>query len=495
MKTFLKIISVFLIAGFVLSSCEKNWLDVNQDPNNPTEAPAELIFPAGVSEVAGIVGGRYCLAGGIFSQHWTQANASNQYKGFASFNITNSDFDGEFQQLYSGALNDLNEVKRQAKNSEDWSYYLMATVMEAYTYQILVDIYDQVPFAEALQGAANPNPVYDDGEMVYDSLIARIDAALAKPLDASSVTDPGDKDFVFGGDMDKWVQFANTLKLKIYLRQRFARPTVAENGIQELYDAGAEFLTGSANADIFEGGDSKSNPFYEMDQRQLNTPNNLRASKTLFDYLQNNGDPRYQYLYQEAENGGYQPMRQGDHNAPQEGEGSLDPADVSVIRLSETDPVYFLSAAESYFMQAEVALVYGMGDAKALYDNGVKAAFSMLGLDGSSFVEAGGVYEFPASGNAEEKFEAVMMQKWAGFARFQGIEGWMEWKRTGIPEVNTNGYSDASYELGQFVSPVTNSIGENQFPLRMIFPQSEYNNNPNTPDQVPVTQPVWWDQD
>ena len=71
----------------------------------------------------------------------------------------------------------------------------------------------------------------------------------------------------------------------------------------------------------------------------------------------------------------------------------------------------------------------------------------------------------------------------------------MEWKRTGYPEVNTEGYDAANYELGQFVSPVTNTIGENQFPLRMIFPQSEYNNNPNTPEQVPVTQPVWWDQD
>src|SRR6056297_915914 len=123
MKTFLKIISVFLIAGFVLSSCEKNWLDVNQDPNNPTEAPADLIFPAGVSEVAGIVGGRYCLVGGIFSQWWTQANSSNQYKGFTSFNITRTDFNNEFEQLYSGALNDLNEVKRQAKASEDWGFY------------------------------------------------------------------------------------------------------------------------------------------------------------------------------------------------------------------------------------------------------------------------------------------------------------------------------------------------------------------------------------
>ena len=495
MNRFIKIMSVFLMAGIVLGSCEDDWLDINRDPENPAEAPAELIFPASVSEVAGIVGGRYTLVGGIFSQWWTQANSANQYKQFAAFNLSRDAFDGEFQQLYAGALNDLKEVKSQARADDNWSFYLMATVMEAYTYQLLVDIYDQIPFRQALKGANNISPEYDDGQLVYDSLITRIDRALAKPLDAASSVDPDDKDLLFNGDMDQWVRFANTLKLKIYLRQRFARPNVAQQGITDLYNEGAQFLGTSAKMDVFEDADSKSNPFYEMDKRQLNTPNNLRASQTLFDFLQVNGDPRYQALYNEAANGGYNPMKQGNHNAPSSGPGSLDPDDVSVVHVEPRDPVYFLSAAESHFMQAEVAVVYGLGDAQSQYNQGVIDAFSQLGMDGSSFVASGGAYEYPSGGTQEEQMEAIMMQKWAGFARFQGIEAWIEWKRTGYPQVNPNGYEHASYEVGQFVSPVTNVLGENEFPLRMPFPQSEYNNNPNTPDLVPVTQPVWWDQD
>ena len=495
MKTFLKITTIFLIAGMLFNSCEENWLDINQDPNNPSDAPAELIFPSGVAQLASVVGGRYCLVGGIYSQWWTQANSANQYKRFSAFNISPTDLENEFEDIYAGALKDFQVVRNKAKQNDNWSYYLMSTVMEAYTYQILVDIYDKVPFTEALKGAENPNPVYDDGQLIYDSLIARIDRALAKPLYASSSVNPKEKDLVFGGDLAKWVQFANTLKLKIYLRQRYARPEVAENGIDALYANGANFLTVSATMDVFEDAANKSNPFYEMDKRQLNTPNNLRASKTLYDFLDANTDPRRLELYEEAENGGYMPMKQGNHNAPSTGPGSVDPKDISVIHLEATDPVYFISAAETYFMKAEVALEYGHGDAKTNYDHGVNAAFAQFGIDGSSFVAAGGPYEFPSGGSAEDKLEAIMTQKWAGFARFQGIEAWIEWKRTGYPEVNAGGYEAANYELGQFVSPVSNNLGENKFPLRMLFPQSERSNNTNTPDQVSIDQPVWWDQD
>lgn len=495
MKTFIKTLILVLIGGLIFNSCEENWLDINEDPNNPSEAPAKMIFPAGATEVAGVVGGYYNLVGGIFSQWYTQANASNQYKRYASFSITNDDFDGEFQDLYAGALNDLNEVKTSAKEVEDWNFYLMATVMECYTYQILVDIYDEIPFTEALQGASNSKPEYDGGELVYDSLIARLDNALDKNLEASTVTDPGGNDLVFNGDMDKWVQFANTLKLKLYLRQRFARPEEAENGITEMYDNNAEFLTSSANLDIFIDEDSRSNPFYESDRRQLNTPNNLRISKTFYDYLDNAGDPRLEgVLAQEAKNGGYTPMKQGNHNAPT---SELDPDDVSVFNVEPTDPVYFISTAESYFMQAEVAIEYGLGEStpEELYNNGVQAAFGQYGLDATSFIADGESYDFPEGGSDDEKMKAIMMQKWAGFARFQGIEAWIEWKRTGYPEVNEGGYEAADYETGQFVSPLTNSLGENDFPLRMLFPQSERSNNPNTPGEVGLTQPVWWDKD
>ena len=71
--------------------------------------------------------------------------------------------------------------------------------------------------------------------------------------------------------MDKWVAFANTLKLKIFLRQQNARPQVAESGINDLLNSGADFLDVDAAMTQFEDAPNKSNPLYESNERQLNT--------------------------------------------------------------------------------------------------------------------------------------------------------------------------------------------------------------------------------
>jgi hypothetical protein len=190
-----------------------------------------------------------------------------------------------------------------------------------------------------------------------------------------------------------------------------------------------------------------------------------------------NGDTRIPELYDESVNGTYTAMPQGSHNQPT---SNIDPDDISVVHLEPTDPVKFISAAESYFLQAEVAVRYGLGDAQTNYENGVLAAFAQYGLDGSSFIASGGAYEFPAAGTDADKLEAIMTQKWAAMARYQGMEAWTEWRRTGYPDF--------------FVVPEDNALGSD-FLLRLLFPASEVKANSSTPSQVPVTVPVWWDQD
>ena len=87
MKNILKLTLITSLIVGLFVSCEKDFLDVNDDPNNATEATAGQIFPAATASMAGVVGGDYALAGGIWSQYWTQANSANQYKNYSSFNI------------------------------------------------------------------------------------------------------------------------------------------------------------------------------------------------------------------------------------------------------------------------------------------------------------------------------------------------------------------------------------------------------------------------
>src|SRR5690606_31428584 len=121
---------------------------------------------------------------------------------------------------FSGALNDYHFVIEKAQETEDWHYLLMGTVMKAYTYQVMVDLYDTLPYDEAFQGVENLTPAYEEGYQIYQKLIAELDNALALQAGADPVDPTKNKalDVIFRFNMDNWVKFANTLKLKLYLR-------------------------------------------------------------------------------------------------------------------------------------------------------------------------------------------------------------------------------------------------------------------------------------
>lgn len=476
------------MAMLFMVSCE-DYLDVNTDPNNPTDATPGLIFPAATLSVVSVIGGDYAITGNLWSQFYTQNNAANQYKSIDGFNIISTFQGARFQELYAGALNDLKFVKTKATESEDWSYFVMATALEAYTFQILADLYDEVPFDDALLGdEGNFSPEYRNGQAIYDSLIVRLDNALAKDLNAITVTNPGSADLIFGGDMDMWIQFINTLKLKIYMRQTEARPSVAETGINALYSAGVDFLDASAAVDDFADQANASNPLYEQDRRQLNTENNLKASTTFVDFMTNNGDPRLDHLFDIPVNGGaITGMRQGDFNLPTT---DLDPDNVSRATVTALDPVYFFTLSESLFLQAEAAARgYGTGNATTLYNAAITASFNMYGESAATFIGAGGAYEYPA-GTEAQNVEAIMMQKWASNARVNGLEAWFDHLRTGYPVESTD---PNSFVSGQLNYPV-NGVTGGRYPRRYLFPDREVSRNPNTPAQKDIHTAVWWDQ-
>jgi len=491
MKLIIKYLLVFsMTLSFV--SCEKDFLDVNTDPNNPTVdvATPELMFPAAVASSAGRIGAEYAILGGMWSQYWTQSNAANQYKAYDQFNITQTTVQYTWQEVFSGALNDYYIIIKKSKENEDWIYYLMGSVMNAYTYQIMVDFYDKVPYDEAFQGdQGNFTPIFNDGDYVYTKLIEQINDALAQDFTASTNSAVSKTDFVFGGDLTKWKQFANTLMLKMYLRMVYAKPDVAKAGIESLYNNGNGFLTSDAAMTQFIDAAGKSNPLYEYNFRQLNVATNLRASVTFMSWLQNNGDPRLDAYYTPG-SGGQKAMNQGTFSLPST---ELDPASVSVALVHATDPVYFISAAESYFFQAEaLERFFGGNGAKEAYEAGIEAAFAQVGIPTDGIYDDGQPYAYP-TGDFESKLEAIITQKWASLPGAHAFEAFFEKNRTGYPKTSAVFSDDAGYIPGQIVYPAE-GISSGLFPKRLMFPDIETTRNPNTPTPVAFTTKVWWDK-
>jgi hypothetical protein len=258
--------ALFMCVLIVGAGCKKTF-DINHDPNNPglEVGTPKIVFPVAVMGVAGVEGGDLALIGGILGEYVTQAAASGQYKNIDQYDLKTTDYNAQYTTLFSYALKNLQYVIDKSRESQDWNFFLMGQTMKAYATALLVDIYDQIPYSEGLQGVGNLTPKFDDGYSIYKSLLAGLDTALNENFSAATAidlraTNEGNIDLLFGGDINKWKQFANTLELKLYLRMINAKPAEAQAGIEALYARGAEFLSEEAQVTGFTDAASLSNP-------------------------------------------------------------------------------------------------------------------------------------------------------------------------------------------------------------------------------------------
>ncbi|MCU7552386.1 SusD/RagB family nutrient-binding outer membrane lipoprotein [Chitinophagaceae bacterium LB-8] len=468
-----------------LMSCEKDFLDVNTDPNNPTESSVDLILPTAEGYTAYIMGNPYQILGGLWSQYWTQGPTGSQYKNFDQYTITSSDFDRQWLQLYSGPLNDSKYLIDEGTRLNRKNYAAIGKILQAYIYQYLTDLHGDIPFSEALD-PNNPSPKYDTQEQVYNGLVKLIEDGVAL-IDEASDDHPGEDDFLFGGDMTLWKKFANTLKLRVYLRQAYVRPDVAQAGINALYTSGAQFLEAGEDAEMaFTDEIFNQNPLFAT--YQALTEDNLVASETTLNYFTLTHDPRVDVFYQQAT----LPPNAGHHAGIEQGNGtnlinqnansySKPGPEIGGPNGGEAAPVVFMSAAESYFLQAEAAARgWGTGNAQLLYNQAILSSFLRWGFtiaQANAFISQSSV-AFPNAGSKEEKIKAIITQKWSSMSGTQNLEAWTEWRRTGYPNF--------------FEISVSSNIG-NKFPTRILYPDSEVTRNANTPAQKTVSDKVWWD--
>lgn len=490
------------LLSILFTSCSE-WLDVNKNPNVPEDVSYENILPSGISSVAYLMGGRYQVLGALWSQHWTQSPGASQYQGIDSYDINSSTFDdNQFGELYSGALQNLEYVRQESLKEQEWNYYLVATVMQVYIYQVLVDLYDQIPFSEALKGDIGiTEPKYENGQDIYDSLIARLDFALQQDFEKEDLKEIGNKGLISGAEnIDLWKAFANTLKLKIYLRQTEVRPEIAEQKIKELYSAETDFLTTDIVLDIYTNESGRRNPLYETEVNFFGNNPNLILSYTLYSYLMDNNDSyRLDYLFDQPSNNNlHKALEQGNFYAPGE-EAGINSNSYSKPVLSADAPVYLMSASESCFLQTEAIMRYNVDDynaARDLYNTGVKASYRrILGTDEvDAYAEPmlAGNYSFPSEGSSSEAFiKSIITQKWVALSGIQNLETFFEHNRTNYPRESLVPASDNNYEPGEF-SVSVNNVTSGKFPKRLVFPASEYAANRNTPEMQEVWVNVWW---
>ncbi|MDR1980424.1 MAG: SusD/RagB family nutrient-binding outer membrane lipoprotein [Tannerellaceae bacterium] len=490
------------------------YLDINHNPNFPTEGTLSTLLPsAGATTVAqwGLNGQ---LVGDLWSQYVTQGNSTNQYNTTVNYSLTAASYNAFWTNAYANTLPDLKIVLQLAEKQGAWNYWVMAKILTAYNYHMLTDFYGDIPFTEAIQAVEFPQPKYDDSRtVVYPGIIALLNEAIAKAGDTKGGSNPPvtTEDYFFNGHIDKWIAFAKSLKLKLLMRDFDAnRPEITA-----LLTAGG-LLEEDCAFTAFEDATNKGNPLYEYNIRQLNTRENIRACHTFLEFLLAYDDPRIERIYEltaEAEaaiDAGktltYRDMFGGlpcgAKPSTAEGENEAVPlAKSSRYKQAYHDPVYLMNAAEAAFQVAEAeARLNNAGAAQAAYEKGVRKAFARWGYDASAFIKDGAPYAFDSS-SLDAMLKCILLQKWVAGAKANSWDSWMDRNRTGIPgisDANTVRVSNVApgltpgYELGTLVDPGTTVLQPRELPRRMLVPAASSSYNTNAPDTKPLQEPQWW---
>ncbi|MEG1564036.1 MAG: SusD/RagB family nutrient-binding outer membrane lipoprotein [Bacteroides sp.] len=484
-----KITTLGLLITF-LTGCS---LDINTDPNYPAAVTPSLVFPAIENSIAVVVGdGMYNYAG-FYAQYYDQLPEANQYNDLTQNMITESSqiIDRSYTTLYARALEDVDVVLKSTASSTADKF--AATALRAFSFQLLVDNMDQVPYTEALLGSANPTPKWDGGQSVYEGVLAELDKAEQDLSGAMTCND-----LLLNKNVTQWKGFANALRLRMYLRFIDAGVDAAgyTSKLKALVDKGM-FFTGDVKYDVFSDQADKRNPWYAANK--VNLAMNHAAAYPIITYQKKTNDPRIAYNFVKAtKSKDYAGEIPGSKTNP-----AAKNADYSFMKYYATKPVYFFTQGELQFLLAEVYLRFYSDDtrAKKAYEAAIDADFEAreMAETGSVMYGADGSVAWSSAKTNETKLELIYMQKWVALCYMDHMEAWSEIRRTDCPK--PSGFTAAEimanstvYTPGDLIAPLRNGFGEGSFAKRMFFPQRARQLNPNTPPSVPATTPVWWDK-
>lgn len=491
-----KFIIQFLIAGGLVIStftaCQKDYFDINQNPNSPADATVVDLLPSAEAAIAHVVGNNFQIFGGIWGQHWTQSPSSSQYKTIEQYSPAANDFDRPWKALYADALEDLVTINSKvALQPQNANYGACAKILEAYTFQLLTDNFGDVPFSEALQGNNGLlYPKYDSQRDIYIGIIKLLNDGLAMINDDPTAIVPGQEDLLkltAGGDMSLWRKFGNTLKLRVFLRLSYVNPTMAQDSLAAMETNGDTYLGAGEEVKIdYLNSGGNTNPLF-AEMSGLNKTQNLVGSATALNFLNDNNDPRVDAFYSPAANGSQVGIPQGAYTLPAgtlvsiPGSITGGNASTAASAASAVAPVKLMTGYESLFLQAEAAARGWLsGNAQSLYEDGITENFVSYGFtsaDAATYFAQDSIL-FPA-GTPEQNIRAIITQKWIAMCGNQCDEAWIEWRRTGYPDF--------------FSESVNSIIGAGHYPERFFYPTSEVTRNNHFPGQKLIYEKVWWD--
>ncbi|NJO89969.1 MAG: SusD/RagB family nutrient-binding outer membrane lipoprotein [Chloroflexia bacterium] len=500
---FSKLIYLSFVAIIIsLAGCS-DYLDINEDPNNLKELQSyEPVIPVSQVNIGNaLMGYEMGITGAFWAQYWTALHTHGQFKAVDDYD--EDDFNNAYSNLVSSALTDLKAV---IDNSEPGTgSYLIGEALSIFAWQIVTDTWGDVPYFEALRGDEQLySPKFDAQRDIYVDLLARIDALLA--MDFSDAEFESRLDFIYEGDIESWLEFARSLKLKLMIR--VSETDLYNNAAALAFIQQGGFITSNAKLGelsdgsvIWDDKDGKRHPMVEIES-STSLKGTTIASRTIIDYLIVNNDPRIDMLFV-APAGGHQGGFQGDYDSTfdTDGDGVTDDKEsYSYADFDVNADLVLMSTWEINFYIAEVYARANDPQAKTYYDAAVAASLDFWGASGS--ITGATEYAEWVDGTVEEEIKQIAMQKWVSYCKVQHMEAVYERNRTKYPSVNLIDiesdrlFANANFPTGDFTLSVEGRAKLNQnVPSTPIYPNAVITRNTTNPKQKgSLGEKVWWDK-
>ncbi|MEQ9218948.1 MAG: SusD/RagB family nutrient-binding outer membrane lipoprotein [Cyclobacteriaceae bacterium] len=383
--------------------------------------------------------------------------------------------------LYTNYARNLGSIIRLTQDDPELvNKYAIARIMRVWAFARATDIYGDIPYSESALPLDKViyTPRYDTQQSIYEDFFNEL-------REAEALLDPtkesfGSSDLLYGGDVAMWAKFANSLRLRLALRVRYADSQLAADQMSDLTVADLitindESAYAMTSNDLIEN----ANPNYRTLLLNGTATYKLLLSKTMIDLWQDTGDPRLN-LYADTAQATFQSFGYRGRpllgDCPQEQKNPYTNESVSRWPMHMYAPIWpmpVLTAAEVNFALSEAAL-YGIwgtpGDAQTFYQAGIEASLDwsldwsnitssqlsdlfaiydpeMTGAEVDSYNSSHALTQtkinnFIASspvvtltGTTEQMLEMIINQKMLSYFPTMLHEASAEFKRTGYPRV------------------------------------------------------------
>ncbi len=478
MKNIGKIAVILLV---LLSSCKKDFEDINTNPNSPTTVEPSLVLRQVIYNVGDEMAYEGFVAGNVLGQYYTMVD----FNLFDRHSLLETQYGGNpWPTLYKN-MRDNNVVLEQAQNNEVYKVYEgPALILKAYLAGMLTDIYGDIPYSDALKGSqGNIAPKYDKQEDIYKSaggIIDNLNKGIAS-INGYAGAQSLNGDILCNGDLNNWIKFANSLKIKYLIRM--SDVDTVSGRLQSVLNSGLYLKSNIENA-TFDFTDGQPNNF-RMAKLRDGDFNLFVMSLTAEEILNKYNDPRRAVLYKPISSDSTGMRYEGLLNGQDASATSVTVSDYSLggtifrentARLDAN----FMTAWETELLLAEAAQKGLIASSPQMhYDNGVTLAFEYWGATlPSTYLTT----DSSAFGNfGANTLEQIITQKWIANS-INGYESWIEYRRTGFPQLKQ----------------LSASLNSNLFPVKMPYPTDEAtlnsaNFNAATGGDNSVNKKVWWD--